>query len=111
MKLVESTLKQRFIKDLPERMIGDKAYDSDGLDKRLEEKWGIEMIAPHKDNRKRPPTQDGRPLRRYKRRWRIERLFSWLGWYRRLLVRHEYHPENFLGFLHLACILILFRHS
>ena len=109
MKLVEPTLEQRLIKVLPQRMIGDKAYDSDRLDEKLKKEWGIEMIAPNRENRVK--TQDGRPLRRYKRRWTIERFFAWLGWYRRLLVRHEYHPENFLGFLHLACILILFRHS
>jgi hypothetical protein len=40
---------------------------------------GIELIAPHRRNRKKPKTQDGRPLRRYKRRWKIERLFAWLG--------------------------------
>jgi hypothetical protein len=30
------------------------------------------------ENRRRPPTQDGRPLRRRRRRWKIERLFAWL---------------------------------
>jgi hypothetical protein len=39
--------------------------------------WGIDLIARHRDNRRRPPTQDGRPLRRQKRRWKIERLFAW----------------------------------
>jgi transposase len=70
---------------------------------------GIEMIAPHRTNRKAPATQDGRPLRRYRRRWKMERLFAWLQNFRRLVVRHEYHAENFLGFVHLACILILLR--
>jgi transposase len=48
-------------------------------------------------------------LRRYTRRWKIERLFAWLQNYRRLLVRHDYHLDNFLGFVHVACILILMR--
>lgn len=51
--LVESTLEARFIDALPERLIGDKAYDSDPLDERLAEQ-GIEMIAPHKANRRNP---------------------------------------------------------
>jgi hypothetical protein len=56
---------------------GDKAYDSDPLDQELKER-GIEMIAPHKRNRKKPKTQDGRSLRRYKRRSKVERFFAWL---------------------------------
>ncbi|MCA1625881.1 MAG: transposase [Acidobacteria bacterium] len=89
-------------------MIGDKAYDSDPLDKELA-KFGIEMIAPHKANRKKAKTQDSRRLRRYKRRWKIERLFAWLQNFRRIVVRYEYHSDNYLGFVHLACIVILLR--
>jgi transposase len=79
------------------------------LDEALAQK-GIEMIAPHRANRKRTATQDGRVLRRYRRRWMVERLFSWIQNFRRLVVRYEYHAENFLGFVHLGCILILLRH-
>ncbi len=57
------------------RLSNPKAYDSDPLDKELAEA-GIEMTALHKSNRKKARTQDGRPLRRYKRRWKIERLFA-----------------------------------
>ena len=87
-------------------MIGDKAYDSDPLDELLRSA-GIELIAPHKVNRVKPATQDGRKLRRYKRRWKIERLNAWLQNYRRVLVRHEHIAENYLGLLHLACIILL----
>lgn len=55
-------------------------------------------------------TQDGRHLRRYKRRWKVERFFAWLFNFRRLVVRYERHPWNFFGFLHLACAIILLRH-
>jgi len=89
-------------------LIGDKAYDSDPLDAELEA-LDIEMIAPHRENRKQTQTQDGRKLRRYKRRWKVERLFAWLQNYRRILVRYEYHDANYLGFVHLGCILILLR--
>jgi transposase len=92
----------------PEHLIGDKAYDSDPLDARLAEQ-GIELIAPHRANRKKPKSQDGRPLRRYKRRWKVERLFAWLQNFRRVLVRHEYHAENYLGFVQLGCMVILLR--
>jgi transposase len=108
-KLVEQTLQERILPDVPERLIGDKAYDSDRLDQQLLQNYGIEMIAPNKINR-RVPTQDGRPLRRYAKRWKIERLFAWLFNFRRLVVRYEYHAENFQGFLHLAAAVILLRH-
>lgn len=55
------------------------------------------------------PTQDGRKLRRYARRWLVERFFAWIQWRRRLLVRWEFYPQNFIGFVQLACLLILFR--
>jgi transposase len=107
-KLVGETLEQRQIQDLPVKLIGDKAYDCDPLDEELA-KLGIEMIAPHQRNRKRAKTLDGRKLRRYKRRWKVERLFAWLQNYRRVVVRYEYHLDNFLGFVHLACIVILLK--
>ena len=66
------------------------------------------MIVPHRKNRK-VPTQDGRKLCRYKRRWEVERLFAWLGNFRRLLVRHERRVANYEGFAHLATIIILVR--
>lgn len=107
-KLVEQTLDERIVADVPERLIGDKAYDSDRLDQSLMENYGTEMIAPNRARRSR--TQDGRPLRRYVRRWKIERLFAWLFNFRRLVVRYEYHAENFQGFLHLGAAIILLRH-
>jgi transposase len=106
-KLVEQTLEERIVPDVPERLIGDKAYDSDRLDQNLMENFGTEMIAPNRARRRR--TQDGRPLRRYVRRWKVERLFAWLFNFRRLVVRYEYHVENFLGFLQLAAAVILLR--
>jgi transposase len=106
---VDQTLDARFIDDVPCRLIGDKAYDSDPLDERMLRKYGIEMISPNRAGRTRI-TQDGRPLRRYRRRWKVERLFAWLTQFRRIVVRYEANIENFLGFLHLACIKILLRY-
>jgi transposase len=42
-------------------------------------------------------------------RWVVERFFAWVQWQRRILVRWEYYPQNFLGFVQLACLLILFK--
>jgi transposase len=108
--LAEATLDACFAPDLPEGLIGDKAYDSDALDARLRTERGMALIAPHRANRARPATQDGRPLRRYRRRWIVERLHAWLQNFRRLVTRYEYHADNFLGFVQLACIIILLRH-
>ena len=107
--LVPATLDARFLPDLPERLIGDRGYDSDALDAQLLTDYGIEMIARHRRGR-RVATQDGRPLRRTKRRWKIERLFAWLHNSRRLVTRWEHSIHNFLGFLQLACAKILLRH-
>jgi transposase len=106
-KLVEPTLEALFVEDQPKYLIGDNAYDSDGLDAKLA-RGGIQMIAPHRNNRKNR-TQDGRPLRRYRRRWRVERFFAWLQPFRRVITRWEVKAENYLGFVHLACVLILLR--
>jgi transposase len=96
------------VKKLPKRLIGDRAYDSDPLDAELK-KMGVEMIAPHRTNRRVTPTQDGRPLRRYKRRWHVERLFAWLQCSRRPITRFEHNAKNFLAFIKLRCVVILLR--
>lgn len=69
--LVEPTLNAMFTDELPKRLIDDKAYDSDPLDRKLAED-GVELIAPHRSNRKKK-TQDGRKLCPYRRRWKVER--------------------------------------
>jgi transposase len=106
--LVPPTLDARFLADLPTRLIGDRGYDSDALDKTLMTTYGVEMIAAHRRG-PRQLTQDGRCLRRARRRWKIERLFAWLHNSRRVVTRWEYHADNFLGLLQLACARILLR--
>ena len=105
--LVQLSFDFYMIEAKPEKLIGDKAYDSDALDQSLKEQ-GVDMIAPHRSNRTLK-TQDGRALRRYQRRWLVERFFAWLQWKRRLLVRWEYYVSNFLGFIQLASITMLLK--
>jgi len=107
--LVKNTLDRLFINKNPRIMIADKAYDSDPLDDELERDYSCNLIAPHKENRKKLKTQDGRMLRRYKRRWKVERLFAWLQNFRRIGTRYEYHADNFLGMVLLGCSVILLR--
>jgi transposase len=106
-KLVEETLGERFVRGRLLRLIGDKAYDSNRLDAELARR-GIDMIAPHQPTHK-TKTQDERKLRRYRRRWLVERLFAWLMRSRRLVTRYEHKAANFLAFVQLACAVILLR--
>ena len=108
--LVKSTIKTLFTRRTPEKLIGDKAYDSDKLDHELKIENNIDLIAPHRGNRVKEKTQDNRVLRRYKRRWKVERLFAWLHNFRRIATRYEYHAVNFLGMVLLGCAIILLRH-
>jgi transposase len=87
------------------RLIADRAYDCDSLREHLAQQ-GIALICPHRQGRRKPKTQDGRALRRYRHRWKIERTFAWLGNFRRLVVRYDRNPEIYEAFFHLACSLI-----
>lgn len=107
-KLVEQVIAERASRRIPRRITGDKAYDSDELDRRLRGK-GVELNAPHRKGRRKPPSQDKRKLRAYKRRWKVERFFSWLFNFRRCASRYEYKAENFKAFLLLASAIILIR--
>jgi transposase len=95
-------------KQKPQRVIADKAYDSDPLRERLA-KRGIDLICPYRENNKKKKYEDGRKLRRYKRRWRVERTFSWLGNSRRLVVRWDRDIVIYNAFFHVACLLLTLR--
>jgi transposase len=114
--LAESTLAQISVpqkrgrpRSRPLRVVADRAYDSDPLRWRLLQR-GILLISPHRRGRRKPSLNDGRTLRRYRHRWKIERTFAWLGNFRRLLVRYDYHLESYQAFFHLACLIITLRH-
>ena len=107
-KLIEPLLDSAMTTYVPTRLIYDKAADSDPLRERLAER-GVELICPHRKNRKRDPLQDGRTLKRFRRRFKVERTISWLGNCRRLLVRHEYYNHIFAGFAQLACLFTILK--
>ena len=92
----------------PRRIVADRGYDSDLLRERLA-KRGIDLICPYRKNNKKKKYQDGRKLRRYKRRWTVERTFAWLQNFRRLVVRWEREITVYQAFFHVACILITLR--
>ncbi len=92
----------------PERLIADKAYDSNAVRTELAA-CGIEPIIPARKNNTVATHQDGRRMRRYRKRWKIERTNAWLQNYRRVVVRYERLPAHYLAFVHLACALIILR--
>ena len=93
----------------PRRIIADKGYDSDPLRRRLKQR-GIELIAPYRWYKRKKLYYDGRKLRRYKRRWKVERTNAWFGNFRRLAVRYDRLLSVYQGFFHIACLLITVRH-
>jgi transposase len=99
--LVDTVIDASPLSEIPSIMIGDKAYDSDELDKRLLNKSSVRLIAPNKRNRIQGH-EDGRSLRRYSRRWKIERCFAWLQNYRKVATRYEVKFTNWIGFILLA---------
>jgi len=114
--LAESTLSQIRVpqkvgrpRQRPLRVIADRAYDSDRLRRRLLDK-GMVLICPHRRGRRKPSLNDGRELRRYRKRWKVERTFAWLGNFRRLVVRYDRNIKIYQAFFHLACLIITLRH-
>jgi transposase len=88
-----------------EAVIADKGYDSDPLVRRIEGQ-GAEAVIPPKKNRKVPRNYD---KHLYKERNKVERFIHLLKQYRRVATRYEKTDRNFLGFVHVAAVMILLR--
>lgn len=106
--LIEQVLNHSYGKSKIRRLIYDKAADSDPLRRRLANR-GIDLICPHRSNRRKVALQDGRKLRRYARRWIVERTISWLGNYRRLLIRWEKYLNLYEAFFKIGCMMIILK--
>jgi transposase len=106
--LIEPLIDQAVTAYVPDRLIYDRAADSDPLRERLAAR-GIDLICPHRRRRVRPATQDGRKLRRFAKRWKVERSISWLQFFRRLVTRYEFYSFLFHGFAKLACLMVVLR--
>jgi transposase len=104
--LLEATMDQ--VPGTPKRLVADRGYDSDPLRERMSQR-GTELICPYRRNNRRRRHHDGRKLRRYKHRWIVERTISWLGNYRRVLIRWERNVQHYLAFVHVACLMIALR--
>ena len=106
--LIEPLIDSAVTEHVPPRLIYDKAADSDKLRDRLAER-NIDLICPHRKGRVSPSKQDGRKLKRYKRRWIIERTISWLHDFRRIVTRFEVYSFLFDAFAKFAATMIAFR--
>jgi transposase len=91
----------------PKRLIADRAYDSAALREKLRRR-GIDFITPDRPERT-VKVQDGRKLRRYRRRWKIERVFSWLDSWKRIAMRWDRSLTTYSGLFHLAIMIIALR--
>lgn len=96
--------------ELPEesRLLYDVATDSDPLWERLAER-GVELICPHRRNRVKTATQDGRKLRRRRHSWNVERINAWLQSYGRIAIRKDYPSVMFLGWTQFACLFTILK--
>ena len=90
---------------IPKRVVADKGYDDDKLRGRFAER-GIDCIVPYRDNRVNRPFEDLRKLRRYKRRWKVERTNAWLKNFRRVTIRWDRNLSVYKGCVHIACVCI-----
>lgn len=104
--LLKATVEQLATEANPELLLADKAFDSDTADADMAEQE-IALVAPHRKNRTAPKTQDGRTLRRYKKRWKIEQFFAHLHNYRKITLCYEKHAHIFFGFILLAAINLI----
>jgi putative transposase len=111
MKLVRATLQSLVVErpapttEQPQGMCLDAGYDYDEVYAVLQE-FGFTAHV-------RSRGEEAQALKReagFKaRRWVVERAHSWMNRFRRLLVRWDKKPENYLAFLHFACGLLAFR--
>ena len=108
--IAESALASLLWLPKPENLLGDTAYSSGPLTRRLWQRFAIHLTAPPKRHYVNY-FHDGRRLKRRKRRWKIERTLSWVKTYRRLETRWERKAMNFLGLVHLACVMQLISHA
>jgi transposase len=113
-KLIEPVLEQ--LNDTgwpnlwPEIIVADKAYDSDAL-RAVTASVGIHLLSPHRSNR-RPEncSNDGRRMRRYRNRWRVERTFAHAGNFRRFTTRYERLLVTANAVVNAVCMLLTLSH-
>src|SRR5512143_1425798 len=111
MKLVRRTLQSILVErpeptaEHPQGLCLDKGYDYDEVRRDLQEFGFTAHIRARGVDTQAMAHEAGKKARR----WVAERSHSWLNRFRRILVRWDKKPENYLALLHLAWGLIAFR--
>lgn len=111
MKLVRPTIESIVVtrpepdEEQPQGMCLDKGYDYQEVRDILAEFGFTAHIRSRGEEAKQLAQEAGKRARR----WVVERTHSWMNRFRRILIRWEKKPENYLAFLHFACALIAFR--
>jgi transposase len=111
MKLVRPTLESLVAErpepteEEPQGMCLDKGYDYEAVREILTEFGFTAHIKARGEEAKELKAEAGKRARR----WVVERSHSWMNRFRRILVRWDKKPENYLAFLHFACALIALR--
>ena len=94
----------------PGGLAADRGYDSRAFRESLRRR-GIRHSIPVRPlpagHRRRQRFQTQADLSAH--RWKVERFFAWLNGFRRLGIRFERISAVYLGFLHLAAIMICLR--
>jgi putative transposase len=111
MKLVRATLENIALDrpkptpQQPQGMCLDKGYDYQEVRDILQEFGFTEHIRSRGQEAQEIKNEAGKKARR----WVVERTHSWLNRFRRILIRWDKKPENYIAFLHFACALVAFR--
>lgn len=85
----------------PDKLHADKGYDYPQCRWSLRKRGIKPRIA-------RKAVESSERLGRW--RWVVERTFSWISRYRRMVVRYERRADIHEAFLQVACSLICFKH-
>jgi putative transposase len=90
-----------------QHLCADRGYDFDEVHAVVFEQGYVPHIPP----RGQPLQPVDRAAGQQPRRWVVERTHAWLNRFRRLLVRWEKKPRNFLALLHLACATLVLQRA
>ncbi len=111
MKLTRATIENIVVErpeptpEQPQGVCLDKGYDYQAVRKILEEFGFTAHIRSRSEEAQEIKQEAGKRARR----WVVERTHSWMNRFRRILIRWDKKPENYIAFLHFACALVAFR--
>jgi len=99
------------VQDCPAIISADAAYDAREI-RQYNRKRGIKSNIPVNRRSRRYPKR-GRPFwfdpELYKKRSAIERFFSWIEAFKKIVPRYERYEHSFMGLIYLACSVMIGR--